>query len=51
MIYVGIWVVCGLCAGTIYQQKGRSFGVGFLAGVILGPLGLLLALCSSKKEE
>lgn len=46
-----VWIVCAICASAIYRQKGRSPVVGFLAGVVLGPLGLLLAICSSRKVD
>ena len=37
------WVICGLIAGYLYRQKGRSLLIGCIGGVILGPLGILLA--------
>jgi DNA-directed RNA polymerase subunit RPC12/RpoP len=47
MLFVGIWVICGLIAGYIYTNRGRSGLVGFLGGVIFGPIGLILALLTS----
>lgn len=47
MIYVVIWLLCGLTAAVIYRQKGRSGAVAFVVGVILGPIGVLLAALSS----
>jgi uncharacterized membrane protein YeaQ/YmgE (transglycosylase-associated protein family) len=44
------WLICGLIAGYIYQNKGRSWGVGCVAGFILGPIGIVLALLSSKSQ-
>ena len=41
-----IWVVIGIIAAKVYRNKGRSYKMGFAAGFILGPLGLLLALLS-----
>jgi hypothetical protein len=43
MIYVVIWVLCGLVAAAIYQNKGRSWGAAFLVGLIFGPIGVILA--------
>jgi ribosomal protein L32 len=44
------WLVCGLIAGYVYKNKGRSWGIGCVAGFLLGPLGIILALVSSKNE-
>jgi uncharacterized protein (DUF983 family) len=38
------WVICGLLAGYLYRQRGRSELVGFWGGFLLGPLGIILAL-------
>ncbi len=47
LLVVGIiWLGCGIAAGHIHQQRGRSMETGFWAGVLLGPLGVLLALVS-----
>ena len=43
---LGFWFICGLVAAAIYQRKGRSGVAGFLGGVFLGPIGILLALAS-----
>lgn len=44
-LIVILWLAFGLCSGMVSQAKGRSFGSSFLWGVLLGPLGLLIALC------
>lgn len=44
IIIMTIWIMCGLCAGLIYHQRGRSMIVGCLGGVLLGPIGIILAL-------
>ena len=42
---VGVfWIMCGLLAGYLYRQRGRSELVGCLGGFLLGPLGIVLAL-------
>lgn len=46
-----IWLLCSVLAAAVYASKGRSGLVGFLAGVVLGPLGLLLALVSSEDKQ
>ena len=45
-----IWLICIPIAGALYRATGRSFAVGALAGLVLGPLGVIVALCSSKVE-
>jgi hypothetical protein len=46
-----IWIFCGLIAASIYKTKGRSQLTGLLGGIILGPIGILLALLSPKDED
>lgn len=50
MGWVALWVVCGLIAAVIYQNKGRSWIVGLLAGVIFGPLGVIFAAITSTDQ-
>jgi hypothetical protein len=38
-----LWIVCGLAAGWVAQTRGASIARWFLAGVILGPLGIVWA--------
>lgn len=47
VVVLVISLPCGIVAGTAYQKKGRDMWLGFIVGVLLGPLGLLLALMSS----
>lgn len=44
MGYVGVWILCGIIAGAIYRNRGNSGFAGFLAGLILGPIGIILVL-------
>jgi hypothetical protein len=44
MLYLFIWIMCGLAAMAIYRNKGRSGGLALLAGLLFGPFGVLLAL-------
>lgn len=48
MIFVIIWLVCGAAAAAIYMSKGRSGCIGLIGGFLLGPIGIVLALLSSK---
>lgn len=44
------WLVCGLLAGSINHGKGHSFAAGFVLGVLLGPVGVILAALSNKVD-
>ncbi len=48
------WLLCSILGAAILSRYNKA-GTGFLLGLILGPLGLLLALVmrsgESKKEE
>lgn len=44
MLYVLIWLLSGITAAAIYSRKGRSGVLAFIAGVLLGPIGVLLAV-------
>ncbi|NPV67108.1 MAG: zinc ribbon domain-containing protein [Anaerolineae bacterium] len=46
-----IWLLFGLIAGYINHNKGNPFAMGCLLGVLLGPIGLLIALISGRNEE
>lgn len=47
MLYVILWLACSLIAASIYNQKRRPWYVGALAGLLLGPVGIVLAAFSS----
>ena len=49
MEFLVIWLTFGFIAGYIYQRRGRSQVVGFIAGFLLGPIGVVLALISSSQ--
>ena len=51
MEFIVIWFICGLIAGFLYRNRGRSELAGFLGGLILGPLGIVLALVTPKDKE
>lgn len=50
LVIGGFWILCGLAAGFLESQKGNDATDGFLIGVFLGPLGVILALISKKTE-
>lgn len=47
MEFVLIWILCGLGAAAIASAKEGSVLTGFLAGVLLGPIGILIVLMAS----
>lgn len=47
VIFFAIWVVCGVIAGSMAQRKGLAGCGYFLAGFLLGPLGILIAAVST----
>ena len=51
VILVVIWCGLGLWGASIMGSKGRSTGAGFVFGVLLGPLGLVLAMLMSPSAE
>lgn len=48
MLYLLLWLLCALTAAYVYREKGRSWWVGMLAGLVFGPIGVVLALLTSK---
>jgi hypothetical protein len=46
MEYVVIWLIFGFLSGIIASNKNLSFGSYFVVGVLLGPIGLVIALVS-----
>ncbi len=45
MEWIGLWLVCGIVGAVIGAGKGEGC-FGFIIGVMLGPLGILLAVFS-----
>ena len=43
MSFLIVWIVCGIVAAMIGSGKGAT-GSGFFLGLILGPLGILIAI-------
>ena len=46
MLYLYFWLIFALLAGAIAETRGNSAGSGFLCGLLLGPLGILIVLRS-----
>lgn len=50
-IGIFIWIVCGIICAVIASNKGDSGCSGFIVGVLLGPLGIVLLLVTGRNEE
>jgi hypothetical protein len=50
MIFVFLWILCGVAAAMIGNQKGEGCSAFFI-GVIFGPFGILFALLSSGNRK
>ena len=45
-----IWMLCVLVATMIGSKKGEGV-FGFIAGFLLGPIGVLMAIFSKRRSE
>ncbi len=50
MVMILLWIVCGWVAAAVAGSKGGSAVLGFLAGLLLGPLGIIIALFMGTEE-
>ncbi len=48
MIYLLLWLLCAVAAAYVYHEKGRPWLWGAIAGLVFGPIGVILALLTSK---
>ncbi len=46
-----VWLVCGFICSVIAGSKGRSAGGFFLMGLLLGPLGVIVAAVLPRNEN
>ena len=46
-----LWIVCAIAGGMIYQSKNRPFINGFLWGLLLGVIGLIVTIAKSSLKE
>jgi hypothetical protein len=51
MLYVFLWLLCALIAGYVYHNKGRPWLWGALAGLVFGPIGVILALITVQAKN
>ena len=45
------WIACGIGAAFIANSKGASGCLWFGIGIVLGPIGLLMAMFSGSKQD
>lgn len=50
MIFVVIWVICGVFAYMIADSRGGSGPMGAVLGFLLGPIGVLCAFFMGGEE-
>lgn len=50
MIFFIIWIACGLISAMIASGNGSSGCVFFILGILLGPIGIIIALLSSGQK-
>jgi hypothetical protein len=50
MIYVVLWLVCGVVTAMISAKKGEGC-VGFIFGILLGPFAIPIALLSKGNRK
>lgn len=51
MIILTMWILFGIITSVIAKGKGRDGCGWFFIGILLGPLGIILALVVSKNQE
>ena len=51
MKVIFLWFALGVISSIIASNKGRSGCGWFLVGIILGPIGIILALSIKKQRD
>lgn len=51
ILIVGVWIVCGIASSVIGSSKGRDGCSWALAGFLLGPIGVLMAIGVTSQQE
>jgi hypothetical protein len=50
LIAVPIWLVLGVVTSVMARRRGESAFLGFLGGVLFGPLCIVVMLLSGRRE-
>lgn len=48
--WIFFWILCGVVCAMVASNKGRDITGWFLIGALLGPIGIVISLVSSKNE-
>ena len=51
IIFICLWIMCGIVAAVVANRTGRNVGGWFLIGLLLGPIGIVLALVISPNDN
>ena len=51
MVFVVFWIICGGIAAMIASSKGGSGLLGFFAGLLLGPIGIIVAFFMGNEKQ
>lgn len=51
IIFICFWITCGIVTAVVADRKGRNTGGWFLIGLLLGPIGIVLALVISPDND
>lgn len=51
LVIIGCLVLCGVITTIIADDQGRSPAAGFLLGLVLGPVGILIQLVRSSARR
>jgi hypothetical protein len=46
-----VWILFGIITAIVASNKGHDGCLWFIVGVLLGPLGLIIALVVARKEK
>lgn len=52
VFYISVFAtLCGLIGSAVAGARGRSAMAGFVLGLLLGPLGIVIALLMNRDRE
>lgn len=51
LVIIGFWILWCVLGAKITTNKGRGGGGGFALGLLLGPIGLLIALLLPRQKD
>lgn len=51
LIFLAIWIGCGVATAVIARNKGRNGCIWFAIGIVLGAIGLIIALIVPRSKN